>query len=203
VVGPATVGALIKVYRLLGLEPGLVFQRVHERSAGGAPAPPVSSKFTQSSDIPGPDEPVVVQVAENVPNGYALPWAKHAPPAAGEVLLDRAAVVRKIAESDAAAQLLTTIFDADPEPPAATRPAPAAEHITGLDQAHSALLRTLATRPSWTRDEFASLAATHGVLPDGAFDLLNEVAIEAVGAPVIEDAATLAVDHDVFQELLT
>ena len=49
---------------------------------------------------------------------------------------------------------------------------------------------------------FVSLAAAHGVLPDGALDLLNEVAIDTVGAPVAADGATLTVDHDVLLELL-
>ena len=211
-VGPATVAVLIRVYRFLGVDAELVFQRVHERSVGGGPVPPKITRSRERAE-PGPpagdpDGPVVVQVAGDRPNGYALPWAVRAP---GEVVLDRAAVNRKIAESRAAATLLTEVFELEPEPvfepepepePVAG-PAPAVGRIAGLDPAHSALLRTLATRPSWSREEFASLAATHGVLPDGAFDLLNEVAIEAVGAPVIEDAATLAVDEGVFLELLT
>jgi hypothetical protein len=54
----------------------------------------------------------------------------------------------------------------------------------------------------WTRAEFESLAANHGVLPDGALDLLNEVAIDIVGAPVVEGDTTLTVADDVLLELL-
>jgi hypothetical protein len=40
------------------------------------------------------------------------------------------------------------------------------------------------------------------VLPAGALDVLNEVAIDTVGAPVIDDGDTLAVDNEVLGELL-
>lgn len=177
-VGPATIAMLTRVYRILRLEPSLVFHRLHEHSLGrSAAAPPP----------PGPmwtEEPVVVQAAEDAPHGYALPWA---------VSLDEKVVERTLAESTAAATLLAEIFD-DDEPP----PVP----VAGLDAAHGGLLRALASRTSWTREEFATLAAAHGVLPDGGLDRLNDVAIDTVGAPVVEDGATLTVDHDVLQELL-
>jgi hypothetical protein len=40
------------------------------------------------------------------------------------------------------------------------------------------------------------------VLPAGALDVLNEVAIETTGAPVLVDGDTLAIDNDVFLEML-
>src|SRR5439155_675999 len=106
------------------------------------------------------------------------------------------------------ARLLTAVFDAD-EPAAAPSPAaptagPAApvdgaDRIAGLDRAHSLLLRVLAARRSWTREEFAVLAGAHGVLPDGALDRLNDAAIDTAGAPAIECDATLPMNDDVLQ----
>lgn len=235
-VGPAGVGALTRIYRILGLEPDLVFQRLHERSVGRgasvgvrtghrgrpasiAPRPPSATAPTTTTPggaapgatTPGADErdePVVVQLARAAPNGYALPWAQERAEPHG-VHLDRTAIDYKIVESRAAATLLSEIFDAvaddDPAGPGGGRVAagPAdAEQIATLDAAHSALLRALAGRASWSRAEFAELAATHGVLPDGALDMLNEAAIEATGDPVVADGGTLAVDNDVLVELL-
>jgi hypothetical protein len=203
--GPATVAALARVYRILGLEPDQVFHRLHERSVGVAPTlPGLLSDGPIGASADEQDQPVVVQVAEAAPTGYALPWAAHDPALSADVPLDRATIMRTVAESGAAATLLSAIFDAEDEQPGAAEPPDAAgpEGIAGLDVAHTALLRALTTQPSWTRTEFRSLAAAHGVLPDGALDVLNEAAIDAVGAPVIEDDATLAVDNDVLVELL-
>ncbi len=231
-VGPATVGMLVRVYRILGLEPSLVFHRLHEQSVGGPPTaghplargrsdgspgpvgpmwsevPPVSADAPDEPAGSGrPDEPVVVRPADAVAHGYALPWAT-VPQAAGTpagngagVPLDRAAITRKLAESAVAATILTEIFDNDPLPDP-DQPSTTCQLVAGLDLPHTLLLRALATRPRWTREEFASLAAEHGVLPDGAFDLLNEIAIDTVGAPVIDDDATLAVNTDILSELL-
>jgi hypothetical protein len=198
------------VYRILGLEPGLVFHRLHERSVGGAPALPHPLPAMRRGDHSRADDdkPVVVRGADAAPSGYALPWADATAPEAGErapfagVQLDRATIARKIAESRAASMLLTAIFDTDQTTDIHPAHGDGADRVAGLDQAHSALLRALAARPSWTWAAFRSLAAAHGVLPDGAFDLLNEVAIDAAGAPVIEDGDTLAVDNDVLLELL-
>jgi hypothetical protein len=218
VIGPATVMTLTRVYRILGLQVDLVFQRLHERSTGGGPllpriagaeAPPVpaSRRAQEAAGLGGAgfersDEPVVVQAGSRQPSGYALPWA---PPSAADagtpstgLRLDRSLIRKKVADSDTAAALLGTIFETeepigDPEPPVA---------VPGLDRAHDALLHALGERPSWTRAEFESLAAVHGVMPDGALDLLNEVAIDTTGEPLVEGGATLTVANDVLRELL-
>jgi hypothetical protein len=124
------------------------------------------------------------------------------------VRLDPAAISAKLQESARVAGLLAGIFDtADGDLDTDTRSGPApdaapADLIAGLDGAHSTLLRALAERAQWTREEFAALAGAHGVLPDGALDVLNEVAIDTTGEAVVVDGATLAVDDDVLQELL-
>jgi len=206
-VGPATVAVLTRVYRILGLAPELVFQRLHEHSVGRGPvgaAPAPRPVYAGQEDADESDEPVVVQVGGSHASGYALPWAAGAPaaqpPAGAAITLDPALISRTVAESSAAAALLSSIFD--DEPPSDPDPEPAARQIQGLDPAHGALLHALAGQPSWTREEFASLAAAHGVLPDGALDLLNEVAIDTTGAPLVEGDVTLTVANDVLLELL-
>lgn len=238
-VGPAAVGLLTRVYRILGLRPDLVFPRLHERSTGGAPVPPLpigsgdpspparrtaapAQRTAATADAQAWDEPVVVQVGDARPSGFALPWAT--PPAVagttpGGVRLDPAVIRQKVAESGTAAALLSTIFETEQEAEqeadqetdrrAEQAPSRAAEppvtyvpSVPGLDRAHDGLLRALAARPGWTREEFVSLAARHGVMPDGALDLLNEVALDTAGAPLIEGDVTLTVANDVLLELL-
>jgi hypothetical protein len=171
----------------------------------------------------GPDEPVVVRAADPRPGGFTLPWsptgtadqppegveaAGHGDAAGGAVRLDPVAISAKLQESTRVAGLLASIFDTggddldiDTGGGSAVQAAPA-DLIAGLDGAHSTLLRALAERAQWTREEFAALAGAHGVLPDGALDVLNEVAIDTTGEAVVVDGATLAVDDDVLQELL-
>jgi hypothetical protein len=261
--GPAIVAMLIRVYRILGLEPDLVFTRLHEQSTSGSPAtawasaPPRSVPEEASRHLrpirvgarppvpavparpAGQDEPVMVRAADPVTNGYALPWAATPPSpddepvTPGGVPLDQTTIMQKLAQSAAAATILTAIFDTDPASDLDATPsgdpasdldatpssdpasdldatpssqvAPQAtdtQLVAGLDRAHSLLLRALAARQSWTREEFSAVAAAHGILPDGALDLLNEAAIDAAGAPVVEDDVTLAVNNDVLLELL-
>jgi hypothetical protein len=199
---PATVAALARIYQLLGLDRDLVFHRLHEQSVAAAPglSAPGHGQPPSPAEPSGGDGPVTIRPADPVTSGYALPWATDATCA---VTLDRALVARKVAETTAVGTLLAEVF-ADDEPagsphlPGAGR----ADLLAGLDHPHSLLLRVLAARPSWTRQEFAALASAHELLPDGALDLLNEAALEATGAPVIEGDATLTVNRDVLQELL-
>jgi hypothetical protein len=194
---PATVTVLTRMYQMLGLDRDLAFRRLHEQSVA---APPDLTAPSGGDDPSGGDEPVMIRPADTSTGGYALPWTVAAQPA---VPLDQAMIARKVAETAAVGTLLAEVF-ADDEPSAPEYP-PAdggADLVTGLDRPHSLLLRVLAARPSWTREEFTVLAGAHGVLPDGALDLLNEAAIEATGAPVVDGDATLTVDADVLEELL-
>jgi hypothetical protein len=226
---PATVAALTRLYRILGLELDLLFHRLHAFSVAGPTRAAWSERAARPMRTIAPrvgdvsDGPVVVKTADPHHAGFALPWSATCDAGAsptdaearpgdetigGEVRLDPAVISRKIDESAAVATLLATIFDADADAdPMAAGQTPVAAvdgaaAIAGLDSAHSGLLRALTERPSWTRDEFTALAGAHGVLPDGALDVLNEAAIDAAGEPVVPDGATLAIDHDVLQELL-
>jgi len=183
---PATVAALSRVYRILGLEIDALYHRLHAFSVAGAAGPRA---------VDGADEPVVVRTADPRRDGFTLPWSARA-----EMRLDQAAISRKIDESAAVATLLATIFDTDDAVPVTV--VDHADPIAGLDPAHSALLRALAEQPSWTREEFAALAGRFGVLPDGALDVLNEAAMDTAGGPLIADGAILAVDDDVLREML-
>jgi hypothetical protein len=200
-IGPAAVGVLTRLYRILGLHQNLLFSRVHASAVAGSTTG--WSIASAESAPPDPlDEPVLVRRSDPVDGGHPLPWAV-TPTAAtsGGVRLDQSTIERKLAESTEVATLLDALFD-DAPPATDSTPDDVATQITGLDLAHSHVLQALADRRTWTREEFAALARAHGVLPDGALDLLNDVAIETVGAPVIEGGTVLAVYDDILQELL-
>lgn len=211
-IGPATVAAMTRVYRILGLAVDLVFQRLHDRSTGGrailpriarAEGPPTQARRrVPEAGVEGPDDPVVIQAADGQANGFVLPWAMSADTSPTDLRLDGSLIRQKVAESGAAAALLDAIFESAEEGHDPQASVAAASQVPGLDRAHGALLHVLGERPAWTREEFEALAAAHGVLPDGALDLLNEVAIDNVGAPIVEGDTTLTVVNDVLLELL-
>ncbi len=127
--------------------------------------------------------------------------------------LDTAVIQAKLAETATVSALLHDIFAEEPEPPVeppveqpAKTPAAAPVEgapVAGLDAAHSALLRALAARPTWSKDEFDGLAGHHGLLPAGALDVINEAALEAADDLVLLGDDDLELDHDVLQELLS
>jgi hypothetical protein len=179
---------------MLGLDVEQVIRRLHQWSIAGA------SSVRRS--LPA-EEPVVVRRAAPAEPGHALPWAAPvagpAPAGPSGVLLSQETITRTMAETEAVSALLAEIFVEDGPAP---RPAQDTQPPGHLDRAHSDLLRDLAARPSWARPDFVALARRHGLLPDGALDLLNEVAMDTAGEPVCEGDENLTVNSHILQELL-
>jgi hypothetical protein len=114
-------------------------------------------------------------------------------------------VTRKVAETEAVSTLLASIFTDDglaTDAPVVTDDDAGHGRPGGLDRAHSRLLGELATRSSWSRADFAELAARHGVMPSGALDVINEVAMETTGEPVVEGDDEITVNDGALRELL-
>ena len=106
------------------------------------------------------------------------------------VALDPAKVRARLADTARVSALLTDIFTDEeaPREPAAT-PNGAGTHsiIEGLDEPHSQLVRALAARPQWDRGSVDELARSFGLpFTDSALDVIDEVAIEISGEPIIE-----------------
>jgi TerB N-terminal domain/TerB-C domain len=223
-VAPQTVTALTSAYRLLGIDPDLVYRRLHQRSVGQSGAGP-SEHGLASADgpivvrrvrpgLPGHPLPRTAPGAGTPPGAGSAPGAGTAPSeatpgsgaqAASGVQLSQEVITRKMTETAAVSTLLASIFT--DEGPAASAPAAPGNEVGqgrtgGLDQAHSRLLGELSTRSSWSRADFAELAAKHGVMPSGAQDVINEVAMETAGEPVVEGDDELTVNDDALRELL-
>lgn len=214
-IAPATVSALTRAYRLLGLDSGLVYRRLHRHEVAGAGRPRARA-----------DEMAVVRRARPGQPGLALPRIPadlpHVPGGSTtpedplRVHVSPEVVTRKMAETAAVSALLAGIFTDDglaaaaPEDRAGLDSAgldsacldSAGLGCAGLDVAHGQLLGELGARSSWSRADFTELAARHGVMPSGALDVINEVAMEAAGEPVIEGDDELIVNDDALRELL-
>ena len=123
------------------------------------------------------------------------------------VQVDEERLRQRQADNEMARTLLTAIFDddedEDDEPVPDEAPPAAGDAIATLDAAHSALLRDLAGREQTSRRDLELAAARHGVLPDGALDVINEAALDLTEDPVIEfhDDESVTVDPDVYEEM--
>lgn len=198
-ISPDEIDVLRRIYPLLGLEPDDLFGHIHALASGG-------------SDMARPaSEPVVVRPAAATRSGRRIPRPDEiAPkPVTGleAIKLDQARIQSKLAETAVVAALLGSVFtEADPPPvpvPESQASAPGdALIIPPLDGSHSSLLRMLGDRQSWSRMEFEALAESHGVLPDGAIETINDAAFEKAGESVVDGDDPLELNRDVWKELV-
>ncbi|MCX2949690.1 TerB N-terminal domain-containing protein [Lentzea sp. NEAU-D7] len=166
-ISPAEVKTLRKIYTLLELDPESVYAKLHVSAAGPPPA----------------TAPVTIETGDGRPTGFLIPRPESAP--AGQIVLDRALVEQKLAETAAVSALLADIFVDEPEEPAAPAPA-GVVLVAGLDPAHSAFARRIADRPEWTRQEIEQLCAEMGLMLEGALDAVNEAALDAADELLVE-----------------
>jgi hypothetical protein len=71
----------------------------------------------------------------------------------------------------------------------------------GLDEAHSALLRLLLSRPEWTRAELEDAASDLDLLLDGAIEQINEASFDAFDTPLCEGDDPVMVDTDLLKRM--
>lgn len=180
---------LEKIYPWLGLPEEKVYSDLHALASSS----PVSA------------EPVTVRPGAQAA-GYALPGTPSTAKLAGAVELDAAKVNAMLEKTRDVGDLLSRIFAEDEAPTAGTAAAPlqpiaSGPRLPGLDAAHSAFLAELLRSPSWPRVEIERLAERFRLLPDGALELINEAAIEATGAALLEGEDPVDLDPDIAREI--
>ena len=169
-----------------------------------------------------PAAPVAQAKPEQISAATDLP-AKNLPPnrepePAGQSTfhLNLDLIQQKQAESAAVSQLLQPIFT-DPdldrlervpatvaEGNAATETIPPVQPLlmSGLDQAHTAFFHDLRQQRSWPRSALEAIAQKHGILLDGALELINERALEQCDDTLTEGDDPVELHPDILQELL-
>jgi hypothetical protein len=107
--------------------------------------------------------------------------------------------------------MLSKVFEE--QQPAAPLAAPlSAEHgepdldektprLLGLDPEHSAFLRVLLTRPSWTRAELADIAADMELMLDGALERVNEAALDAYDNRIADGDDPIEIAQDLMENV--
>lgn len=182
-VTPAEVKMLEKIFKLLKLQAESLYSKVHAAAT----------------------EPVTVRPGAAA-TGLAIP-PKPQPKKAKGIQLDPTKIAALQADSERVSAILGAIFNSDDEAPesrqtvepdAATSKEPA---LMGLDDEHSAFVRTLLSRPHWTRAELEELAEDRGMMVDGALERINEASFDAFDKPFLEGDDPVALNQEVTHEL--
>lgn len=182
-IDPTEIKILSKIYELLGLDARNLYSHAHSAAV----------------------EPVVVQAADIVRQGYVIPTPLVMKPAEG-VFLDMSSVEAKLAETVAVSALLNNIFT-DYEP-VAVQPIPVQEFtdstvIPGLDAETSAFMRILAAKLMWARKELESLAAEKNLMLDGMLDSINDASFDHFGGPFFEGDDPIEINTEYAKEIVT
>lgn len=182
-VDAAEVTTLTKLFRVLELDPGDVHGELHAIQVGG----------------PGADVPVLVRPADPAAPGTPIPPRPGAEPKSAAPALDMSVIEAKLQESASVSALLSSIF-ADEE---VNGTADVEEADDGrLDRAHAALLRDLSQQKVWSREEYEAVASRLNLMPDGALDVLNELAWDTCNEALAEDGDPLEINMEVCKALL-
>ena len=171
-------------------------------TAPGRPLP--GFPFARGATLAPGDEPVVVRPASSSSGTLPIP-ARHArekTSLAGGSVLDQDAIEKKLRESAAVTSLLAGIFEQHQEEPSPPSSVPTEQGPHGLDTAHANLLKKLSERESWSRDEYEALADSLALLPDGAREVLNDVAFDVCDDALIEGDDPVVVNIEVYKELV-
>ena len=72
--------------------------------------------------------------------------------------------------------------------------------LDGLDHRYHSLVLDLLNRDRWDRMEFDDLVRNHGLMPEAAFDVINEWADVRFGDLLIEEGDPLEINQGLVRE---
>ena len=158
------VACIEKIYKALGIDPGLVYADLH---AGDVSDGPVRVKPAER-EVPG----------EQIPHE---PENKVAP-------LDAARIAAIRSDTERVSSVLGDIFSTDEEAENEKMPdATQSSELEGLDQEHATLVKRLIQREHWSEGEVADLASELELMTSGAIETINEWAFENCDDALIEE----------------
>ena len=133
--------------------------------------------------------------------------ASAAPDATG-FRLDPERIATLQRETAKVSALLANIFAEELPDPVAPPPGltvieeePAETGLLGLDDAHSALLRLMLSRPSWTRAELQDAASDLELMLDGALEQINDASFDAYDLPCSEGDDPLEINPEFIEKI--
>ena len=195
-ISPEEVKVVGRIYTLLGLNSDQIHSDLHALASGPAtrPVTVIPSDKPIRHPIPRPPEAAIV-------------------PTDAGLTLDKQRIAEVMASTREVTQLLTEIFDGpigqgaeESDPVEITidddEQATSESALDGLDSLHAELVRYLAQRRIWSREEFEQTAGELGLMPAGAIETINDAAFERCDEPLLEGDDPLEVNDEALKELL-
>ncbi len=182
VIHPDEVNVLKKLYALLGFEESQLFSDLHQISTT-----PVAT--TTKSAIP---PSAVASEKDSESKSFTLDMSK----------------VKAITEdTSVVSEILVDIFDDDEEDEDAAEdglPIPSEDGvitIEGLDATHTALIMKLPLTAEISAAEFEKLAEDLNLMPEGAYETINEFAYDRFDEPLLESTDPIEINIPALKEL--
>lgn len=171
------VAGIEKIYKVLGLDPNLVYSDLH------------------AGDVS--DGPIQVRQAEPSAPGEAIPQAD----AASAFRLDTSKIASTQKETAQVSSLLGSIFDETEGEAEGGNDVTA--FLPGLDAQHVAFIREIIVQDCWANEAFQALCARHGLMASGAIEDVNEWAFDAYDDAILEEYDGYEVNPEIAAELKT
>jgi tellurite resistance protein len=186
-VNPAEISKLEKIFNLLGLDPKLVFSKVHFAAT----------------------EPVIVQPGSDEKMGYAIPNAPIIK-ASRSISLDASKIAYLQSDTERVSTILSSIFtegeseidSIDNSKQDTPTEEPLESSLMGLDSTHSSFLLLLMARTNWTRSELEEISLDREIMLDGAIEHINEAAYSTFDKPMLEGDDPIYLNEDIVREVI-
>jgi uncharacterized protein/uncharacterized tellurite resistance protein B-like protein len=200
---PAEVKHLEKVYAALNIDRAVLYSDLHGVTAAAERTP----QSTNDKGVQGSQ----TQISKPVARADQKPGADTPQIPSSTLQLDPARIAALQLESERVTALLSKVFEeeilasptgvasaADHGPEPAERAPP---RLLGLDGEHSAFLRVLLTRHSWSREELNDIAADMEMMLDGALERVNEAALDTFDVRIAEGDDPIEIAQDLMESV--
>ncbi len=184
IIRPEEVGGIEKVYKALGLNPGLVYADIH---AAAVTDGPVAVRGVRAGAL---GEAILDKETSN--NGPDLDAARIA-----AIKTDTARVSSVLGEIFRVEEAQ----DVDAEPDGNPEEVVSESRFSGLDAKHTVFVAELIGREHWNENEFEELAGRYGLMLSGCLEAINEWAFEKFGDALIEEYDGYELNSDLIHTL--
>lgn len=178
---PDEMQMLEKIYKLLELDPSLIYSDLHEGAIFTSSPPSIQVTETKKSSTDGLelDTTKIAQLQKETDRGYELLASIFSEEDNEEPTAEAAELINEMESSERTDKSL----------------------VLNLDSGLSIFLCRLMERPSWPRSEVVALASELGLMTDGALESINEASYDRLDLPFAEGDDPVEINPDAVTRL--